>query len=508
MNRLGTYSVKGNRNSLWPLEKFEWKRLVIDEIHELAHLPETEGQGWAVRHLIACSRWGLTGTPMVQNTIDVHKLGTILGVHVGWSDVQLCRRFVDHFLRSSSCSANQHLVAQERIISFHLSTEERALYNSRRFELLEQLQRNASSAHRELLLMCSHFALRTTGSGKSTAGSANNAIDEVERVLSGRKSRLNDLTDRCAKHKSRLDVLANIISDVEHHNSARRESAMGQKEELIDKLRKDRLEMTQIERYLAFFKNTLQELESRSALGDCPICLHTMRWGSTAITPCGHLQCTQCLKDVLVKLGHCPTCREVLAEDQWRILERSDDSDSRFEDHAEHSDFSTLTDVELKSNEGFGSKIAHILGYIKQIRTKDSTAKILIYSQWDALKVKLSAALGDRLTAGSVIDLGGNPKQIAAAIEKFSGAHSSSFVLLCSLEHKAAGLNLQCANHVMLVHPFFSEHTDHPMSWEAQAIGRVLRPGQKRPVTIWRFLANQTIEQEIRVRQNRMAGPI
>jgi SNF2 family DNA or RNA helicase len=149
---------------------------------------------------------------------------------------------------------------------------------------------------------------------------------------------------------------------------------------------------------------------------------------------------------------------------------------------------------------------------LKHIESTDPLAKVLIYCQWDALKGKLLSAL--RAVKLGCLTLDGNPKQIASAVEQFSKQGKStsstgtqnikgnSFILLCSLEHKAAGLNLQVANHVMFVHPFFSPITDRPASWEAQAVGRVLRPGQMRQVCIWRFVALDTIEQELLVRNN------
>ena len=161
-----------------------------------------------------------------------------------------------------------------------------------------------------------------------------------------------------------------------------------------------------------------------------------------------------------------------------------------------------------------GSKISHIIAHLKHIHCTDPSAKVLIYCQWDALKSKLLTAFRDVVQLGC-LTLDGNPKQIASAVQLFSkpgnttlvtcssdNDKDSSFILLCSLEHKAAGLNLQIANHVFFVHPFFSPLADRPASWEAQAVGRVLRPGQARQVTIWRFVALETIEQELLVRNN------
>ena len=48
-----------------------------------------------------------------------------------------------------------------------------------------------------------------------------------------------------------------------------------------------------------------------------------------------------------------------------------------------------------------------------------------------------------------MVALAGGPQQTAAAVAKFTADAGAAFVLLCSLEHRAAGLNLQAANHVV-----------------------------------------------------------
>lgn len=58
-------------------------------------------------------------------------------------------------------------------------------------------------------------------------------------------------------------------------------------------------------------------------------------------------------------------------------------------------------------------------------------------------------------------------------------------------------MNLTCASHVVFLHPFFHEDQERASAWEAQAIGRVTRPGQLRRVHVWRFLARSTVEAEL-----------
>jgi SNF2 family DNA or RNA helicase len=64
-------------------------------------------------------------------------------------------------------------------------------------------------------------------------------------------------------------------------------------------------------------------------------------------------------------------------------------------------------------------------------------------------------------------------------------------VLLVQILAGGTGLNLQGANHVIILSPQWN-----PM-WEVQALGRCYRHGQTRPVTLTRMVVRQTIEERI-----------
>ena len=75
-------------------------------------------------------------------------------------------------------------------------------------------------------------------------------------------------------------------------------------------------------------------------------------------------------------------------------------------------------------------------------------------------------------------------------------------VLVCSVQQKAAGTNLQHANHVLFVHPFFELREEEMAKLEAQAIGRVQRCGQKKQTYLHRFVSAHTIEHELVVQRH------
>ncbi|CAD7948436.1 unnamed protein product [Amoebophrya sp. A25] len=190
-----------------------------------------------------------------------------------------------------------------------------------------------------------------------------------------------------------------------------------------------------------------------------------------------------------------------------------------------------------------GSKMEKLAELLVKIKTEDPEAKILVYSQWESLKRKIALALrclstGSTTTSASARSTGGGSANHANVVNKpctaatsstssttkrVPGIHSVAFgggvnrkarilrqfadvepgkrsadVLILSLEIAASGLNLLLANHVVFVHPLSLPSLSEVRAVEAQAIGRVRRPGQAREaVHAWRLASLDPIEGEL-----------
>jgi SNF2 family DNA or RNA helicase len=82
-------------------------------------------------------------------------------------------------------------------------------------------------------------------------------------------------------------------------------------------------------------------------------------------------------------------------------------------------------------------------------------------------------------------------KARAKALHDFQNDPPTTLFLL-SLGAGAVGINLTAANRIFLLEPSFNPAV------EAQAIGRVHRLGQKRPVVITRLIMNDSVESRMR----------
>ena len=80
------------------------------------------------------------------------------------------------------------------------------------------------------------------------------------------------------------------------------------------------------------------------------------------------------------------------------------------------------------------------------------------------------------------------------ALTDFTSGVSS--VLLLSGKAKASGANLQCASNVVILDPPGSSG-EHGATLENQAIGRAVRMGQEKPVSVARFCVQQSVEEQL-----------
>ena len=137
---------------------------------------------------------------------------------------------------------------------------------------------------------------------------------------------------------------------------------------------------------------------------------------------------------------------------------------------------------------GFQSaKISKILELTKElIKTKE---KVLIFSSFSCSLYLLHGAL-IKDTNVSILDGTTSAKRRATILNIFRETNEIQ-ILLCNYRVGAEGLNLTQAATVISIEP----HWNHVL--ENQAVSRVWRNGQERPVTVHRIITNGTIENQI-----------
>ena len=484
------------------LEMFCWHRIIVDEVHELMPPEEiSEGaersQVWALpfTKLVARSRWGMTGTPPVQSVADVDNLSAFLQVHLGQAGPDHAQRFVDTFVRSSAIEHSALSEALHHTINVSLTHFEMVLHRDARHRLRASADKGDVTAWSQLLSSCSHHALAVQERERESC-----AKNQIEALRQRRKRHIAELTKKVDEQAKTHDFWAasakNLQSELRHgsfpslqlEQDARRrlQLAVGRAEELKDTLDVQRSELSVQRRQLDFLEQTLAQVQGCATAVECPVCTNefVVASGELVITPCAHVYCKACFQRVAKEHGSCPTCRGAVAPGDCTMLT------------AEAADGPAGAEQRGAAAYGeFGSKIAQVVFRLLQIRAQDPSAKCLVYCQFDELSAKVLRALQHyRVPA---LSLHGSAAEMGSQLRKFTTAGGAQWVLLCSLQKKAAGMNLQCASHVLFVHPFYGRTADYTEAWEAQAIGRVYRQGQRKQVHVHRFVSLGTVEQEL-----------
>ena len=133
-----------------------------------------------------------------------------------------------------------------------------------------------------------------------------------------------------------------------------------------------------------------------------------------------------------------------------------------------------------------GSKPAALVRFLRQVEEKGEQA--IVFSYWhDTLRL-VQLTLKRCNLPSSFCD---GDKMSQALTDFCSGKVS---ILLLSAQAKASGANLQCATHVVLLDPAGAS-AEHGAALEQQAIGRAVRMGQERAVTVTRFCVTGTMEE-------------
>ncbi|GMI95934.1 hypothetical protein like AT5G43530 [Hibiscus trionum] len=216
---------------------------------------------------------------------------------------------------------------------------------------------------------------------------------------------------------------------------------------------------------------------------ECPICLESA--DDPVLTPCAHRMCRECLLSSwrTPVVGLCPICRTVLKKTDLITCP----TENKFR-----------VDVENKWKES--SKVSKLLECLERIRRSGSGEKSIVFSQWtsflDLLEIPLKRrGIGFLRFDGKLVQ-----KQRERVLKEFNDT-KEKMVLLMSLRAGGVGLNLTAASNVFLMDPWWNPAV------EEQAIMRIHRIGQKRTVSVRRFIVKETVEermQQVQARKERM----
>ena len=233
------------------------------------------------------------------------------------------------------------------------------------------------------------------------------------------------------------------------------------------------------EKTLNYYKKFLELISSMENViqQECPICLDKIKEEDLGITYCGHIYCYSCISTIIKEIktsgmfSKCPNCQSTLHIDKIFLIS------------------------EKKSSEvnNLGTKLAWIVNYIKETPNKYR----IIFSQWDYLLKEV----GKVLETNGIKNLycQGNVYQKDKVLRLFNSRDESNEhkIIMLSSESTVSGSNLNNAEEVIFLDPVYGDK-QHRINTEKQAIGRVIRLGNKHKIiNIIRILIKDSIEEEL-----------
>lgn len=223
--------IKDSSQLAFPvLEQIWWKRVVLDEFHELEAIGDT-AQFESLQGICAHYRWGLTGTPPTRDLAQVATLAKVF--HLGelpradetcaYSTElaqEMAQHFLDHFARQNTSEEVEPIPLKERIITVDQTAEERAIY----LQASRDVADNSGSALSEedraerLIKLCSHFAAYC-----GMAAAASDAGSECHRIISTKEDHAKKTRKEVLQRAVQLELLWQTVGSVGSRSSDQQE---------------------------------------------------------------------------------------------------------------------------------------------------------------------------------------------------------------------------------------------------------------------------------------------
>jgi SNF2 family DNA or RNA helicase len=135
-------------------------------------------------------------------------------------------------------------------------------------------------------------------------------------------------------------------------------------------------------------------------------------------------------------------------------------------------------------------KLQMLLARLREALTGNGARKVVIFSQFVQLLKRVKPLLEEHFPGLELLQLTGHTKQRAKPVEIFQNTPGPA-VILVSLRAGGTGITLHAADYVFLLDPWWNPAV------ESQAVDRVHRIGQRKPVFVYRMITQGTIEQRI-----------
>ncbi len=501
-------------SSTAPLYCIDWLRVILDEAHNIKNRSTMNAR--ACCDLVSRRRWALTGTPIINRLTDLFSLLKFLRVEP-WGDFSFFNSFVCKPFQAKSTKAldvvqvilESVLLRREKrmkdkdgrpivelppktieVRELEFSPIERRIYDNvyrRAFMQYATLKANGTvtrnfsvifSVLMRLRQAVCHPALvlqarkgKTRGSDTNTAGSEEVGGAEADEVDGVDAAGFGDGGDGEATPGT--EDLRELVAQFQSAEEGEGEGEAGSYSRAM------------VDRLLTNAGGDAAAVES-----ECAICFEDPQIAPCYLPRCMHSACKACLLGYLqqcIERGEeaaCPTCRTgpVAASDLIEAIRTRPPTSS--------DDRGGM--IYVRNNLLTSTKVSALISHLNQLRAEGSF-KGVIFSQFTSFLDVIQPVLARYHFRFLRLDGTTPQKQREKLLVEFqSPACEGEVVLfLISLKAGGVGLNLTAATKIWLLDFWWNSSIEH------QAIDRIHRLGQTKPVNVYRYLVKDSIENRI-----------
>ncbi|CAD8058406.1 unnamed protein product [Paramecium sonneborni] len=540
-----------NKNQL--LYNYEWERIILDEAHVIKSKNTTSAK--AASFIEAQCRWCLTGTPIQNNLEDLFSLFLFLKIETfsdfHWFNhyinkqqnqvikFNLLHQIIKPILLRRNKETKQIQISlnlpnkQHFIISVKMSKNEQQFYNTLYSNTCQQIKEYFGIGLKQkpiktkyvhvfqllslLRLSCDHIGIvarklinkqiKLQEANKSKCEQMikrfiENAQFSLEQSLKAAILQLQEKQEKVRQKNQEEEIEEegdnfSIQDEFYENDSTNDENEQEQQmdEGLIEiELRNRIQQLEQVKqdkedpqlnqkKYENFFEKVKND--------DCTICREAFKKiNQVYYLGCTHLYCSDCFEkyEGFKQKVSCPQCRREIDKNtkikigyQFSVQENIQQQEQQNKQSKEN--FISPKQDSYKES----SKINEILKYVEYVQNRNE--KVVIFTQWLSILNFIEGKL--RIKGIQFRNIQGkmDKNQRKASINDFFEKNIT--VMLISLKAGAYGINLSCANHVLLVDPWWNP------AIEDQAVERVHRLGQLKNVQILSFVCENTIEERV-----------
>ncbi|KAL7424895.1 DNA repair protein rad16 [Cryptotrichosporon argae] len=449
-----------------PMHEFEWFRVILDEAHNIKERSTNAAK--AAFALKAKYRWCLSGTPLQNRVGELYSLVRFLGADP----------FSYYFCKKCDCKSLHWQFSDRRHCDQckHKPMDHVSLWNS---EILTPIARYGieeggpgQTAFKKLKILLDRMMLRRTkleraddlGLPPRTIVVRRDFFSPQEKELymslfTNAKRQFNTYLDQGTV----LNNYSNIFS-------------------LITRMRQMACHPDLV------LKSKTSSLAQAVTEGTvCRLCNDTAE--DAIVSACKHVFDRECIRqylEVQQLRGHrpeCPVCHIEISIDLEQEAMEIDEASSK---KARQGILSRLNLDNWRSS----SKLEALVEELEKLRRQDCTIKSLVFSQFVSFLDLIAFRLQRAGFTICRLEGGMTPQQRDATIQHFMN-NTNVTVFLISLKAGGVALNLTEASMVFMMDSWWNP------SVEYQAMDRIHRLGQKRPVKVVKLIVEDSIEDQI-----------